>query len=54
VVCGDNNPDYQAIVNGINQMLENIGNTIRFDRSYNHYQGSEKWKETLLNSNPVQ
>lgn len=52
VVCGDNNPDYQTIVNGINQILENIGNTIRFDRSYNHYRGSEKWKETLLNSNP--
>ena len=24
VVCGDNNPDYQVIVNGINQMLGNI------------------------------
>ena len=52
VVCGDNNTDYQVIVNGINQMLGNIGQTIRFERTYNHYRGSEKWKETLLNNNP--
>ncbi len=52
VVCGDNNPDCQAIVNGINQMLGNIGQTIRFERTYNHFRGTEKWKETLLNNNP--
>ncbi len=52
VVCGDNNSDYQTVVNGINQMLGNIGNTVRFERTYNHYQGSEKWVETLTNANP--
>ncbi len=52
VVCGDNNPDYQIIVNGINQLLGNIGETIRFDRTYNHFQGDDEWLETLLNSNP--
>lgn len=52
VVCGDNNPDYQVIVNGINQLLGNIGNTILFERTYNHFQGSEKSLEALLNSNP--
>ncbi len=50
VVCGDNNPDYQVIVNGINQMLGNVGNTIQFGKTYNHYRGTENWKETLLNS----
>ena len=53
VVCGDNNPDFQVIVNAINQLLGNIENTITFDRTYNHYRGSEKWKETLLNGNPA-
>ncbi|MDX9908164.1 MAG: hypothetical protein RBS23_01790, partial [Mariniphaga sp.] len=52
VVCGDNNPDYQVLVNGINQMLGNIGNTIRFERTYNHFTGSEQWKETLLATDP--
>lgn len=52
VVCGDNNPHYQVIVNGINQFLGNIGNTIQFERTYNHFQGSEKSLEALLNSNP--
>ncbi len=51
VVCGDNNPDYQVIVNGINQMLGNIGSTIKFERTYNHFRGNEQWKETLL-TNP--
>ncbi|MFW5822087.1 MAG: 4Fe-4S dicluster domain-containing protein [Tangfeifania sp.] len=53
VVCGDNNPGFQVIVNAINQMLGNIDKTITFDRTYNHYRGSEKWKETLLNGNPA-
>ena len=52
VVCGDNNPDYQVLVNGINQMLGNIGNAIQFERTYNHFQGSEKSLEILLNSDP--
>lgn len=52
VVCGDNNPDYQVLVNGINQMLGNIGTTIRFERTYNHFTGSEQWKETLLATDP--
>jgi len=52
VVCGDNNPDCQAVVNGINQMLGNVGNTIKFERTYNHFRGSEKSLETLLNSDP--
>jgi Fe-S-cluster-containing dehydrogenase component len=52
VVCGDNNPDYQVLVNGINQLLGNVGNTIQFERTYNHFQGSEKSIEALLNSNP--
>ncbi|MFW5755926.1 MAG: twin-arginine translocation signal domain-containing protein, partial [Tangfeifania sp.] len=53
VVCGDNNPGFQVIVNAINQMLGNIDKTITFDRTYNHYRGSENWKETLLNGNPA-
>lgn len=52
VVCGDNNPDYQVLVNGINQMLGNVGSTIQFERTYNHFQGTEKSLEVLLNSNP--
>jgi len=52
VVCGDNNPDYQVIVNGINQLLGNIENTIQFERTYNHFRGSEKSLETLLSSSP--
>jgi Fe-S-cluster-containing dehydrogenase component/anaerobic selenocysteine-containing dehydrogenase len=52
VVCGDNNPDYQVIVNGINQLLGNVGSTIRFNRTYNHFRGDETWLETLLNSDP--
>ncbi len=52
LVCGDNNPDYQVIVNGINQMLQNTGKTFGFERTYNHCNGTEKSMETLLNSNP--
>ncbi|SHF64526.1 quinol:cytochrome c oxidoreductase iron-sulfur protein precursor [Mariniphaga anaerophila] len=52
VICGDNNPDYQVIVNSINQMLGNVGRTIQFERTYNHYRGNEKGIEKLLNSNP--
>lgn len=49
-VCGDNNPEYQSIVNGINQLLGSYGNTITWENSYQHYQGTEKWSETLLNA----
>jgi len=52
VLCGDNHPDSQSIVNGINQMLGNVGKTILFNRTYNHYQGSEQWKEPLLKAEP--
>lgn len=52
VICGDNNPEYQVLVNGINQLLENIGQTIIFNRSYNHYRGTENWVDVLLNSSP--
>ncbi len=51
VVCGDNNPDYQVIVNSINQMLGNIGETIQFNRTYNHFRGNENWLEALLDQN---
>ncbi len=51
VVCGDNNPDYQVIVNSINQLLGNIGSTIQFNRTYNHFRGSENWLKSLLNNN---
>ena len=48
VVCGDNNPEYQVIANSINQLLGNIGTTITWNRTYNHYRGTEKWSKTLL------
>lgn len=51
VVCGDNNPDLQTIVNGINQLLENIGTTITWDNGYNHFMGTEAWNKTLLGDN---
>ena len=51
VVCGDNDPDLQAIVNGINQLLGNVGKTIAFDHAYNHFMGSETWSKTLLGNN---
>jgi len=52
LVCGDNNPDHQVLVNSINQTLGNIGKTIRFGRNYNHYRGTEEWFERLSNANP--
>lgn len=52
VVCGDNNPEYQVLVNGINQLLGNVGNTITWDRGYNHFSGTENWSKTLLNNQP--
>ncbi len=52
VVCGENNPDHQVIVNSINQLLGNIGSTIRFERPYNHYRGSETWQKALIENDP--
>ena len=52
VVCGDNNPDHQVLVNSINQILDNVGKTIQFGRNYNHYRGTEEWYEKLVNANP--
>mgnify|MGYP004702180871 CR=1 FL=1 len=52
VLCGDNNPDYQVLVNAINQMLGNIGETIQFSRTYNHFQGTGNWLDKLLNTDP--
>ncbi len=51
VVCGDNNPDYQVIVNSINQMLGNVGATVLFNRTYNHYNGDENWVDALTKPN---
>ncbi|MFA9392540.1 MAG: 4Fe-4S dicluster domain-containing protein [Prolixibacteraceae bacterium] len=51
VVCGDNNPDLQVIVNGINQLLGNIGNTITWDHSYQHFMGNENWSKSILGTN---
>ena len=52
MLCGENNPDYQVLVNSINQMLGNIGSTVVFNRTYNHYQGTEQWLDVLLQGNP--
>ena len=52
LICGDNDPDYQVLVNSINQNLGNVGETIRFGRNYNHYRGTEEWYERLMNANP--
>jgi Fe-S-cluster-containing dehydrogenase component len=51
VVCGDNNPEYQVIVNGINQMLKSNGTTITWNNNYNHFQGTEKSIDTILKEN---
>lgn len=52
LLCGDNNPDYQVLVNSINQQLGNVGETIRFGYNYNHYRGTEEWYNKLANANP--
>lgn len=51
VVCGDNDPDVQVVVNGINQMLNSYGNTITWDNHYNHYQGTEDAVKEILADN---
>lgn len=40
VISGSNAPENQTIVNAINQLLENIGSTITFDRSLLALQGT--------------
>jgi Fe-S-cluster-containing dehydrogenase component len=52
VVCGDNNPHIQVVVNAINYLLNNNGQTITWDRAYNHFRGTDQWVEKLLTSNP--
>lgn len=42
VVAGSNNPDVQVVVNGINDMLGNYGNTINLDVADKTKQGNEK------------
>jgi MoCo/4Fe-4S cofactor protein with predicted Tat translocation signal len=42
VVSGSNNNTEQMLVNGINAMLGNIGNTVDFSRTNNMRQGNEK------------
>ncbi|MBN2807453.1 MAG: 4Fe-4S dicluster domain-containing protein [Prolixibacteraceae bacterium] len=52
VVCGDNNPHAQVVVNAINYLLNNNGKTITWDRAYNHFKGNDQWLEKLLNHEP--
>jgi len=52
VLCGVNNPEYQILVNAINEMLGNIGSTVVFIRPYNHFRGTERTIEALLTQNP--
>jgi molybdopterin-containing oxidoreductase family iron-sulfur binding subunit len=52
LICGDNNPNYQILVNTINQNLGNVGETVHFGRNYNHYRGTEEWYNKLVNTNP--
>lgn len=41
VLCGSNDPNIQTVVNGINEMLGNYGNTIDTDNPVNLRQGSD-------------
>ncbi len=47
VVCGSNDVESQMIVNGINFMLGNIGNTIDLDTPLNVKKGTDKEMATL-------
>jgi Fe-S-cluster-containing dehydrogenase component len=51
LLCGDNNPDHQVLVNAVNHLLGNIGNTITWNRAYQHYKGTEKWTDALFADN---
>jgi MoCo/4Fe-4S cofactor protein with predicted Tat translocation signal len=47
VVCGVNSADVQAVVNNINQMLENYGKTIDIENPSNLHQGNDADFATL-------
>jgi molybdopterin-containing oxidoreductase family iron-sulfur binding subunit len=50
VVCGSNDIDVQVIINGINEMLENYGQTIDTDVAYSYQrQGNDTEMEALVN-----
>lgn len=66
VVCGSNDPNVQQVVNGINNLLENYGSTVRMDRAYNAVQMNHSMAELtksmsagkvdaiiFMNANPV-
>ncbi len=67
VVSGSNDPAVQTLVNGINSMLSNYGQTIDWSKALNYRQGNEKAMDKFiadakagrvgaaifLNSNPV-
>ena len=49
VVSGSNDPNVQMIVNSINDMLGNYGNTIHLDTPYNVHQGDDSAMDKLVN-----
>jgi molybdopterin-containing oxidoreductase family iron-sulfur binding subunit len=49
VVCGSNNTEHQLIVNAINSMLGNIGNTVDLDNYSNQRQGNDAAFEAFVN-----
>jgi len=49
VVAGSNDPNVQAIVNGINNMLGNYGNTINLSKPYNIGNASDEAFNSLVN-----
>lgn len=50
VVSGSNDTDEQIVVNAINSLLGNYGNTITFTRPYNTRQGNDKMVMDLVKS----
>ncbi len=48
VVSGDNNPNAQVLVNGINDMLGNVGNTIDWSVETNYRSGVDAEMEQLV------
>lgn len=50
VVCGSNNTDTQLIVNAINYLLDNFGNTIDLNTPLNLKQGSDEKMAGLVDS----
>jgi len=49
VVAGSNDPNVQALINGLNTMLGNYGNTINLDKPYNIGKGSDEAFNNLVN-----